>query len=69
MGGKTKRVAGCPSLGFLRGLGGAGQKTQRRNRETEARALALGNRKGGKSDGEKGKRGAWDKPEWGWAHT
>lgn len=48
---KTKTVSGCPPSRRA-GVGwGRGHKV--RNRETEARALALGNRKGGKSDGEK----------------
>lgn len=52
MGGKTEGVAGCLSPGFLRELGvGRGHKV--RTRETEAQALALRHRKGGKRDGEK----------------
>lgn len=51
MGGKTKTVSGCPHSKKA-GVGwGRGHKV--RARETEVRTLALGNRKGGKSDGEK----------------
>lgn len=51
MGGKTKTVSGCPYSKKAGVRWGRGHKV--RARETEARTLAPGNRKGGKSDGEK----------------
>lgn len=51
MDGKTKTVSGCPPS--KRATVGWGRGHKVRDRETEARALALGNRKEGKSDEEK----------------